>query len=78
MLPSDTKDRVPKVSLADLHTTKEGDVYGGASGFNTELKKMKFLGDNEYPLMELPVSIFGPSVAIKAGRGLKSMASKAK
>ena len=78
MLPSDTKDRVPKVSLADLHTTKEGDVYGGSSGFNTELKKMKFLGDNEYPLMELPVSIFGPSVAIKAGRGLKSMASKAK
>jgi hypothetical protein len=78
MLPPDTKDRVPKVSLADLHTTKEGDVYGGASGFNTELKKMKFLGDNEYPLMELPVSLFGPSVAVKAGRGLKSMASKAK
>jgi hypothetical protein len=78
MLPSDTKDRVPKVSLADLHTTKEGDVYGGASGFNTELKKMKFLGENEFPMMELPAMLFGPAVASKAGRGLKSMASKAK
>jgi hypothetical protein len=78
LLPPDDPDRIPKFSLADLHTTKEGDVYGGSSGFNTELKKMKFLGKNEYPLMELPVSIFGPSVAVKAGRGLKSMASKAK
>jgi hypothetical protein len=78
MLPSDTKDRVPKVSLADLHTTKEGDVYGGSSGFNTELKRLKFLGENEFPMMELPTMLFGPAVASKAGRGLKALASKAK
>jgi hypothetical protein len=78
MLPSNTKDRVPKFSLADLHTTKEGDVYGGSSGFNTELKKMKFLGENEFPMMELPTMLFGPAVASKAGRGIKSLASKAK
>jgi hypothetical protein len=78
MLPSNTKDRVPKVSLANLHTTKEGDVYGGSSGFNTELKKLKFLGENEFPMMELPTMLFGPAVASKAGRGIKAMASKAK
>jgi hypothetical protein len=78
LLPSDTKDRVPKFSLADLHTTKEGDVYGGSSGFNTELKKLKFLGENEFPMMELPTMLFGPAVASKAGRGLKALASKAK
>jgi hypothetical protein len=75
-LPSN--DRVPKFSLADLHTTEDGDVYGGSSGFNTELKKLKFLGENEFPLMELPTMLFGPSVASKAGRGIKAMASKAK
>jgi len=78
MLPPDTKDRVPKFSLADLHTTDEGDVYGGSSGFNTELKKLKFLGENEFPMMELPTMLFGPAVASKAGRGLKALASKAK
>lgn len=78
MLPSDTKDRVPKVSLADLHTTDEGDVYGGSSGLNTELKKLKFLGENEFPMMELPAMLFGPAVASKAGRGIKALASKAK
>jgi hypothetical protein len=78
MLPSNTKDRVPKFSLADLHTTKEGDVYGGSSGFNTELKRLKFLGENEFPMMELPTMLFGPAVASKAGRGLKALASKAK
>jgi hypothetical protein len=78
LFPPDDPDRIPKFSLADLHTTKEGDVYGGASGINTELKKMKFLGENEFPMMELPVSIFGPAMASKAGRGIKAMASKAK
>ena len=75
-LPSN--DRVPKFSLADLHTTDEGDVYGGSSGFNTELRKLKFLGENEFPMMELPTMLFGPAVASKAGRGLKALASKAK
>ena len=78
MLPPNTKDRIPKVSLADLHTTDEGDVYGGSSGLNTELKKLKFLGENEFPMMELPTMLFGPAVASKAGRGIKALASKAK